>query len=861
MADDKFKNAKNKFGKQSVLDEQFWNDALSKVHTTIDDFVKANPEIGAKADDIKYYDTNHFFKDLQQQLKDNPHMVDEIRKKVEEYPSNLKPVLDGALWKAQHDSISISPEVEASMNRFLDEEKAADDAKKTMMEESVPKDPKLEEAVNAIENHGKKKSAANQLKKDKKRVRKYLENNPTHGVDEALQHSTEKGGTLTRSQINDIYKDIRGVRSDTIDGIIPKDIREKIEGITGALKKLPKEKFDAFVEDMFEAKGNTEMDEVLFKHLGSKFSSKPIPTTQYPHAADPAAGYAHSIPKFEVSESAEKVAESGMMKAAKMFGKVATSDLGFKALSIGGKWGYMQMTNPLIFLASELGHGVLETALMTAFMGRRDTPSQFVGDMVGMVGLGYTMHMGVQWGAQALARSEYGSKLAGSAIDAIIKNVSKGAITPVEGKITVGDLVAGSMRKFIKPVDLGLLKFGAVGATAGLLYTMVNNKKEGFWGTVGNVASSAGLAMLGNEIYHHVTEWKDAKEHGPTIGKKITAEDIVKNTISKVEKSDSAWMGFEAIKEVLNTDAGKEMQDAIDNIMSTTDEGKYVESLYSSIMNNDLEGIVKAAKNPGDIAKNIEGFRRHVENYIKTPSGRRNYMKFANQAMSSLDTYGPDIKDSILKDTNKIISSHVSKINDGIKEVQRVYLENQVVVRNALSKIGFRDSDLESIHEGMTTGLTKTIKSLDDITSGEVVGRKAETETVKVKDVSKANVLTEAEISQKAIASQKRITGWKEKGKVLGMIGLGAFAVATAIDISDRLDHGTDTAKMVNEEKKSQQKKQHDTEKKYHQQAYGAIDMGSMVTQMFQDRIGHHRMGQAKFAPNQYMIAGQTYTI
>lgn len=689
-------------------------------------------------------------------------------------------------------------------------------------------------------------------------IKKYLDIKPESSVDDLYRYIGRKGfGTdVPMADVNQIHKDFNASKES-----IPEDVQKKIDNKNNP----PTEE----LKEVVKSKSSTESTpyEILDKdgHVignggdshGRGGGGSHGGGGDGPHIP-PGGGGPHGphIPPIEE--------DTKFMKAAMKFGKFASNE---KVLGIGAmisKFGYMQMTNPLIFTAVEAGHGVLEAGLMLAITGKKDTPSQFVGDMVGAMGLGYVLHKGAELGFQGLARSEYGSNLAGKAVDGIIKGISNGAISPVEGEITVGKLVAHSMRTFIKPIDFGLLKtFGAAGAAAGLLYSMINNKKDGFWGTAGNIASGAGLAMLGREVYGHISKSREHKLEHENAPKKLTPGEAIKENVAKIKKTDAGYLGFEAVDEILKTDAGQQIQKTLGSILDTTNEGKYLKSLYSSIMSGDMEGIVNVISNHDEILKNVEGFRKHVQDYIATPGGRRNYIKFAQQAADSLEHYGPDIREALKTDVNKAIEEHISKISDVTKDVQKVYTDNHGFIRTALSKMGFSDKDLDVLHEGMTTGLTKATKELDDITNKEV-GDGPKSGDAAEGTIKTVGDLTEHDVKEKSIKnlkSEKKMTEWKEKGKMLGAIGLGVFAVGTAIDISDRMDHKSKTSEMVNSEQQMKNKKQSKAEKKYHQQAYGAVNMGDMVTQMFQERIGHHKMGNSKFGPNQYTIQGQTYNI
>lgn len=583
------------------------------------------------------------------------------------------------------------------------------------------------------------------------------------------------------------------------------------------------------------------------------------------------------------------------VKALKTGAKFATNDKVMAAGKMLAKFNYLRFTNPLVYVGAEALFSVRDALIVDAFTGKKSTPMDVAKDAVGMAGFGYVMDMAVIKGGQALARSKYGSELAGGAVDALLNKVTNGAINdviaPKEGMVKVGDMVAKSMQKFIKPVDLGSLKFGAIGMAAGLLYAGLNDKKDGVRGTLFDAISGAGLVMLGHEMYHHLTN-KEPKEE-----KKFpTPKDFVKKNIEKVKGTESGYLGIEAFTEVLNSEPGQEMKKALNGLMNNTEEGKYFKSFNEAITNGDWNSIVSMARNREEFTKNLDGFHNKVMGYFMGPDGAGGDKALSKEFLSAYQTYGEDFSDAVMRDVNKIVSGHVNQIKSGFEKANGLYEKHKDTIHSMLRRAGFSTHELDILHEGMTTGITKAVKKLDDITSKEVVNGphikdvtehnigaektevKAGTKDVKKQseDVAhnkanndKGNMgdLTHSDVkvnhvkSQNFIARQRKITGWKEKAKVVGALGLGAFAVATALDISERLDHSKDVSKMTNTEKKNNDKKAHQQRMDQWKQSYGYINMGDMVHQMFQDRIGHHQMGNAKFAPNQYSIQGQTYTI
>lgn len=97
------------------------------------------------------------------------------------------------------------------------------------------------------------------------------------------------------------------------------------------------------------------------------------------------------------------------------------------------------------------------------------------------------------------------------------------------------------------------------------------------------------------------------------------------------------------------------------------------------------------------------------------------------------------------------------------------------------------------------------------------------------------------------VATKKRLNGWLKKGKVGGMVGLGAFALASVMDTSQDLSHGKQVGKMTQEQERNLERKAGREKQRQQEQAYGNINMGQMAIDMFNERTGHWKMGNAKF--------------
>jgi hypothetical protein len=583
--------------------------------------------------------------------------------------------------------------------------------------------------------------------------------------------------------------------------------------------------------------------------------------------------------------------ESLVEQAGKLSQYDTAINLGMKA----GKFGYKYMTDPITKMGVEAATAASHVAIYDALDDKKQTVGEFAGDALGLVGATYAAGALGTMAAQGLARTEYGSNMVGNVVDKAISKIRKpsaetGLVAAEGEQFTVGKLVSNSMRKFVKPVNMGRLAFGGAGMAVGLLYTMMNGKDDGVGGTSMNLLGGAGIAMMGHELYGHFSE-KAIKEAAKKA--KPTVKDMATKQLDKWTSTNTGAIWKDMFGEVMDSSAAKTVIDSMNGILDT-DHGKAVKSAFESVMNSDWEGIAKIAQDPDSFMENVNKTRDSVREYMESPEGKGALNSLVKDASVELDINKKDLVKASREDFVSMFTKHLDKIRNGAAGANKFYSDNEELVKKGLSHF-FKPHEVENIHNFMTGGLSKIVKGLDDMSTEDILNTKGnhstggldtsedtviDSRTTKAKDVSDniahneehVNKETAGTLEQKVakekhdasmrnLASQKKVSGWLEKGKLLGAIGLGAFAVATVMDASDRLDHKTETSKMTNEEKKMKDKKQSDVERKYHQQAYGAVNMGDMVTQMFQDRIGHHKMGNAKFASNQYQIQGQTYTI
>lgn len=118
---------------------------------------------------------------------------------------------------------------------------------------------------------------------------------------------------------------------------------------------------------------------------------------------------------------------------------------------------------------------------------------------------------------------------------------------------------------------------------------------------------------------------------------------------------------------------------------------------------------------------------------------------------------------------------------------------------------------------------------------------------ITVGDTAKEVPKVKQDNSFNAQNSEKRVKGWARKTKLAGAVGLGAFALASVMDTADGFSADKRVSRMKAEQEERLTKKQNQEESSQKQYSYGHMDMGDMVFEMFNNRIGHHKMGNAKF--------------
>lgn len=135
--------------------------------------------------------------------------------------------------------------------------------------------------------------------------------------------------------------------------------------------------------------------------------------------------------------------------------------------------------------------------------------------------------------------------------------------------------------------------------------------------------------------------------------------------------------------------------------------------------------------------------------------------------------------------------------------------------------------------EAQSTKVSQNLENTSKVTSSKI------NKVVEVEGEANKSLVDQAKV--------KKMKNWLGKAKVAGAIGLGAFAVASVMDTSQTMSEKREVSRMTEKQERNLNRKLKREEKNQSQYAYGHVDFGQMAIDMFNERTGHHKMGNSKF--------------
>lgn len=168
-------------------------------------------------------------------------------------------------------------------------------------------------------------------------------------------------------------------------------------------------------------------------------------------------------------------------------------------------------------------------------------------------------------------------------------------------------------------------------------------------------------------------------------------------------------------------------------------------------------------------------------------------------------------------------------------------VNNKTVTPASVSR-GIDDDTARQVmdeNKNATTG--KLSHELDSAEAKENIAKSRGTNTVAKQAIDGVKQLdTEAE----AVRGLRNLS----KVRAAGWLGLGLIAAGTLADVSNKLADERQTKRMVMEEKRNLQKKELQERKDMRKMfGYDYVNYGNIVKEMWDNRTGHYKMGNAKY--------------
>ncbi|UNY39870.1 hypothetical protein KLEB273_gp006 [Bacillus phage vB_BauM_KLEB27-3] len=118
---------------------------------------------------------------------------------------------------------------------------------------------------------------------------------------------------------------------------------------------------------------------------------------------------------------------------------------------------------------------------------------------------------------------------------------------------------------------------------------------------------------------------------------------------------------------------------------------------------------------------------------------------------------------------------------------------------------------------------------------------------LKVSDINDQEISVKAEKTLHDAKIQQKAKNTMSKLKLAGVIGAATLGFAEVLDIKSDIDHKRKEKQMVKKQEQAIVRNRNEERQSLKQMSYGNVDLGNIVSEMWNERIGHHKMGNSKF--------------
>lgn len=205
-----------------------------------------------------------------------------------------------------------------------------------------------------------------------------------------------------------------------------------------------------------------------------------------------------------------------------------------------------------------------------------------------------------------------------------------------------------------------------------------------------------------------------------------------------------------------------------------------------------------------------------------------------------------DTTNSYHQTTETRSAPHLKTNVPDVKAASKFLKRNQGKIALGAIGLGLAKSVIDGEEDDIVSSAEKGIKS-GAITAGISYGAQHLLKTETVQDLVKGEVSDVGKSIIKKANTQRKMIAGGGKLKTAYKIGLYAMGAATVLDVAQRAGDTLESANIKREEEHKLKEKRRKQQKKNKQYSYGHIDQGEIVFDLFNQRTGHYKMGNAKF--------------
>ncbi|BCO16173.1 hypothetical protein_gp120 [Bacillus phage vB_BceM_WH1] len=165
-------------------------------------------------------------------------------------------------------------------------------------------------------------------------------------------------------------------------------------------------------------------------------------------------------------------------------------------------------------------------------------------------------------------------------------------------------------------------------------------------------------------------------------------------------------------------------------------------------------------------------------------------------------------------------------------------------------KVSTTTKEVQNASSDNTTNpkdLTHGTQSNADIESTASPKGDKQNKGVSVGDVVKEEAKMNARTEPTRIKNEGKLKSQIRNTKAAGIAGFGLIGLTAIMDMSKSLQQDVEVSKMKNQQEKNQKRKQKEERDFQSTMAYGYTNWGQIPLDMFNERLGHTKIGNAKF--------------